>query len=511
MGFYVRKAFSFGPIRLNLSRSGLGASFGVKGARIGVGPRGTYIHAGRGGFYYRQTIVPRNQHTQVPEPSPAPTTDFQAISSSAAQPIVDSSADQLLHELNRVTKRRDLFTTCVIAGVLLLVRSTLTPIGWWLWIPVILLAVTTIAIIARHCDVTDGTLLLQYSFTGESGQKFSCLQNSIRQLSACQRIWHVDANQHTDDWKRHAGASTISERSAISVGFTSPPKTSCNVEVPMIKGNGNTLYLFPDRLLIRDSTGLGAVSYSDLQARAGLVEFVESESLPQDAVQIGTQWLYPAKHGGPDRRFSNNRQFPIMSYGTLSLASRTGLNEQFQCSVPQRAQDFCGALGTMGTHSELDGIDVSFAAPEKERTRYSLLWFSILVMFVALAALPLPESLRSEQQDQTSLEQKLETRQRERLAMKLDDDLHLRNVHAVVIARGTQLNLRFFDQTPKAARQYGLVPFERKAFGVKVLKPTTESDLCKAGFRTIQFTVNESPANTQLLACVSPIEKKNVK
>src|SRR6266849_4502258 len=42
MGFYLRKAFGFGPFRLNLSRSGLGVSFGVKGARIGVGPRGSY-------------------------------------------------------------------------------------------------------------------------------------------------------------------------------------------------------------------------------------------------------------------------------------------------------------------------------------------------------------------------------------------------------------------------------------------------------------------------------------
>ncbi len=29
MGFYIRKGFNFGPLRLNLSRSGVGASFGV--------------------------------------------------------------------------------------------------------------------------------------------------------------------------------------------------------------------------------------------------------------------------------------------------------------------------------------------------------------------------------------------------------------------------------------------------------------------------------------------------
>lgn len=53
MGWYLRKAFSTGPVRLNLSKSGLGVSFGVRGARVGLGPRGAYTHLGRGGLYYR--------------------------------------------------------------------------------------------------------------------------------------------------------------------------------------------------------------------------------------------------------------------------------------------------------------------------------------------------------------------------------------------------------------------------------------------------------------------------
>jgi Protein of unknown function (DUF4236) len=56
MGFYLRKSFSFGPVRLNLSKSGLGASLGVKGLRIGTGPRGAYLHAGREGLYFRQSL-----------------------------------------------------------------------------------------------------------------------------------------------------------------------------------------------------------------------------------------------------------------------------------------------------------------------------------------------------------------------------------------------------------------------------------------------------------------------
>ena len=58
MGFYIRKSLRLGPIRLNFSKTGVGLSTGVKGARIGIDARGKrYLHLGRGGFYYRETLT----------------------------------------------------------------------------------------------------------------------------------------------------------------------------------------------------------------------------------------------------------------------------------------------------------------------------------------------------------------------------------------------------------------------------------------------------------------------
>ena len=57
MGFYLRKAFRAGPIRFNLSKSGIGVSAGVTGARIGLSSTGgAYVHGGRGGLYYRKSL-----------------------------------------------------------------------------------------------------------------------------------------------------------------------------------------------------------------------------------------------------------------------------------------------------------------------------------------------------------------------------------------------------------------------------------------------------------------------
>src|SRR6266516_2466341 len=66
MGFYLRKSISVGPLRFNLSTSGIGVSAGVKGLRFGVGPRGNYVHMGRGGLYYRATIPPSSSAPSTP-------------------------------------------------------------------------------------------------------------------------------------------------------------------------------------------------------------------------------------------------------------------------------------------------------------------------------------------------------------------------------------------------------------------------------------------------------------
>ncbi len=58
MPFFLRKSLRLGPfLRLNLSKSGLGLSAGIKGARVGVTPKGCVnLFAGRYGLYYRERL-----------------------------------------------------------------------------------------------------------------------------------------------------------------------------------------------------------------------------------------------------------------------------------------------------------------------------------------------------------------------------------------------------------------------------------------------------------------------
>jgi hypothetical protein len=77
MGWYLRKSLKLGPVRFNLSKSGIGTSIGVKGLRVGTGRRGRYLQGGRGGLYFRE---------QLGQPSPEVASEEEAGLAQTAPP-----------------------------------------------------------------------------------------------------------------------------------------------------------------------------------------------------------------------------------------------------------------------------------------------------------------------------------------------------------------------------------------------------------------------------------------
>ena len=106
MGFYIRKSLSVGPFRFNLSKSGIGLSTGIKGFRVGTGPRGNYVHMGRGGLYFRQTI-PSSDNRRTPSEVlvEQSSIEFKEIESGSVSQMVDSSSAALLEEINSKSKK----------------------------------------------------------------------------------------------------------------------------------------------------------------------------------------------------------------------------------------------------------------------------------------------------------------------------------------------------------------------------------------------------------------------
>lgn len=107
MGFYFRKSFGSGPFRINISKSGISYSAGIKGARVNFGNRGTYVNFGSHGIYYRKKIsdfgqkkYSRNQTNFTPV-----TYEQHTITSSNIEKITDTDSQDFINELTEKGKK----------------------------------------------------------------------------------------------------------------------------------------------------------------------------------------------------------------------------------------------------------------------------------------------------------------------------------------------------------------------------------------------------------------------
>ena len=359
MGFYLRKSVSVGPFRVNFSNSGVGVSAGIKGLRVGTGPRGNYISVGTGALRYRATLPssrsPGRPSSSTHQPSDvsqdprflANSIDGMAsIQSGPIEAMQDNSSSELLKELRGKAQRPSYWKFSAVATLIAVWFGSQTAMPFLVWVFGVAGLALTIYIGVR--DTVAKTAVLCYQLDEPNEKAFDSLHSAFADFSSCSRAWRIDARGAVKDSKYYAGASSLVTRKGASFGRGVPPKMRCNIEVPFVKGTGTALYFMPDRVLVYSSSDVGAVSYKDLRFDGRVQRFIEDGSVPHDAEVVDKTWKYVNKKGGPDRRFKDNRQLPVVLYEELRFESTSGLNEVFQVSKHSTSDAARSAISMMG-------------------------------------------------------------------------------------------------------------------------------------------------------------------
>lgn len=361
MPFYIKKSVSVGLFRFNLSKSGIGVSAGVKGFRVGTGPRGHYIHAGRGGLYYRSSIPSgggnrsnRSNSARPLQPSPytpnVPTysesgVEMVRVSSGDVLEMEDARFSEVLSDLTRKQNSTSMRAALGWSGVVLtLFAAIVSGLNGF----VVGLIITIFALlVGGWLDSFRRTSILMYDLEEEARTTYEAVTSAFDAMMACAGKWHVDAGGTVHDihtWKRNAGAGHIVDRRPKIFDYSLPRVITSNITPPAIKSGKETLYFLPDFLLVVESNKVGAVAYDSLSIRAQDSDFIEEGSIPSDNVVLYHTWKHPNKSGGPDRRFANNHQIPVCRYESIHFSSPNGLNELLQVSRSGVAAPFSHAL-----------------------------------------------------------------------------------------------------------------------------------------------------------------------
>lgn len=332
------RSLKAGPVRFELKDSGVSTTIDATGFGVRSGPSVNLAHIAKDGNLYKRT---------------QPNKESPSRDGSNLLGFENTSADELLSEINVKHKKPRLAPLVIIAAIIALVVAYALKVQDWVYIVVVLVA-AIVYFIAHRRDQLVKTVVLFYELDDPANTAYQRLLDSYKEIKESSRAWRITTSKRVTDtyeWKTQAGASSLVNRHGATCAINTPAYFSTNLLVPAIAAGKQSLYFFPDRLLMYESNRVVPVPYSKLHLEFGNSRFIEGQGVPRDAQVVGHTWQYVNKSGGPDKRYKNNRQLPIVLYSELGFTNATGLDVTIQLSksnVGSNLREALGALASIG-------------------------------------------------------------------------------------------------------------------------------------------------------------------
>ena len=359
MGFGV----GIGPswARVRVSTRGVGMSAGPRIARMHVSNRGVGVSTGLGPFsawtgaryprVNRVTVGGSGGTRYLAEPAYDPrAVEMASVRGLDAPALAPTGPDDLVEQLNAADKFPK-WTLMALLSALLLFGGISNlgngAVASGAFILALAALATVLAVATYRKESIEHLVPVEYALEGQISEWAAQMERTwvaLRQLQGSWRIVESGQVQTLHQHKTNAGASHLNSRVGASFS-TAPPKVLvANVTVPSVHSGNTTLYFLPDRILVRTGRRWTDVGYEHLRVEARHQRFIEDGTPPRDAKQVGTTWKFVNKGGGPDRRFKDNRQLPVMLYGRVTLSSSQGLSWILDLSVTDVADSLLSCL-----------------------------------------------------------------------------------------------------------------------------------------------------------------------
>ena len=319
MGFRYRKSINLGGgFRVNVSKSGIGYSFGTRGCRVtktASGKTRTTLSIPGTGISYVEELP--SEKPQTPKISPcynAGITSSTVIKNGDASEMVMNGSEEILSAAQRIMSMDKVSTIGIIVAVLL---AFLQPLFWIL---------AALFVIIKIYMRTAGQVSLEYEIDDDQKELIEQRMAQIRKIASSKQLWRITESCGVTDRKYTGGAGQLLTMASCWINTEAPFPFKTSAKIVSFETKAEIITFLPDKLLVIQGKHIGMVDYADVSISVDTKRFIESGSVPDDAKVVGSTWQYVNKSGGPDRRFKNNRMLPVCLYGKMKLRSPVGLN-----------------------------------------------------------------------------------------------------------------------------------------------------------------------------------------
>ena len=324
MAFRFRKAFNFGGVRINLSKSGIGYSIGCGGFRVSKTARNTIRTTATISGTGISNTTETSLNKKIPNNSVNQNDNCSTIFYD--KKVIENDIDALAcsEGLNEIVKQARF--TIIFNKILnyLLIFTGIFSFGVFNYVFIPLFIIFLILKMYAKFKMKIG---LNYSISSELKDELVNRFEPIIKGTLSQTCKAVNNVLSVKDKKYAAGAQGAVSYDTCIISTKVPFPFSSESVIATVQTKNKEWFIFmPDALFYMKRSKVKAFSYDDLKCDYKLTNIAETSAVPSDAKVIAKTWRYVNSDNTPDKRFKDNYQIPICQYGEYSITSPLGLD-----------------------------------------------------------------------------------------------------------------------------------------------------------------------------------------
>lgn len=338
MGLRFRKSFNWGGIRINLSKSGIGYSYGIKGFRktkkASGGHRTTLSIPGTGISYVKDS---KKHFSKAKKNS----SFSQASQVENSYTILESSISEIQSSFAQSVQKKYIinkywfvpfivFISSFVNGIFFSSLNSKLSVLFWILFALSFIALIIFLILSKK-------IKLDYSLISSDNilPTFNSLKVAFNNLKNCSLSLQIYETKNSNN---NMGATSQ------SVHFRQKSKfIKSNVELFEIYSKNSSILFLPDLLLVFTNKKYHTLSYEKL-----IVNYLDLEhtmqTVPTDSFVINQKYLYETKNNTADRRYKYNPLLNNCAFGGITFQSKSGLDLGFIFSNRKSTKDFYSSL-----------------------------------------------------------------------------------------------------------------------------------------------------------------------